>query len=405
MPDADQMRLGSLCTGYGGLDLACRDTLGTRTAWVAENDPHAAKVCRARFKAPNLGDIKTIDWTTIQPVDVLTAGYPCQPFSHAGKRRGADDPRHIWPYIAEGVRHLRPRLIVLENVAGHLTKGFGEVVGTLAAMGYDATWGCVRASDAGGCHQRKRVFIVAADADRVARPQGRALAGRPGAVDEPGAVERTQRLRGVADGVRCPECGAGWNSLTHQRHAYGWRTNAEVATDTDGAGRQGHRRPVERPRELAAAQGGVEPLLPTPTAADGERRSLTYCRGNPTLIGALKLLPTPTVQQGRNATSGRTNPDSAHHDGWTLNDVAFAAKWGDYAAAIARWEPIIGRPVPEPVDAKGRLSPVFVEWMMGLPAGWVTSLDMARSHMLARLGNGVVPQQATLALHHLLPRL
>lgn len=359
MSDTGRLLLGSLCTGYGGLDLACRDTLGTRTAWVAENDPHAARVCRARFKAPNLGDIKTIDWTTIQPVDVLTAGYPCQPFSHAGKRRGADDPRHIWPYIAEGVRHLRPRLIVLENVAGHLTKGFGEVVGTLAAMGYDATWGCVRASDAGGCHQRKRVFIVAADTEDQRR-------------------ERQWVARRRWDGLE---------------------DSGDASADTDSSRPQGRGRPV------AAAQGGVEPLLPTPTAADGERRSLTYCRGNPTLIGALKLLPTPTVQQGRNATSGRTNPESEHHDGWTLNDVAFADKWGDYAAAVARWEPIIGRPAPSPVDPKGRLSPVFVEWMMGLPLGWVTSLDMARSQQLKILGNGVVPQQATLALHHLLPRL
>ena len=327
MPDADQLLLGSLCTGYGGLDLACRDTLGTRTAWVAENDPHAAKVCRARFKAPNLGDIKTIDWTTIQPIDVLTAGYPCQPFSHAGKRRGSDDPRHIWPYIAEGVRHLRPRLVVLENVAGHLTTGFGEVVGTLAAMGYDATWGCVRASDAGGCHQRKRVFIVAADAD--------------------------------------------------------------------GAGPQGRRGPVERPRELVAS-----PRDPSDHAK-------------------VKLLPTPTVNDsrgGRNITANRFAKKDTTSLGWTLSDVAFADRWGEYAEAIKRWEPIVGRSVPEPVDAKGRLSPVFVEWMMGLPAGWVTAVTnypkvnvsgekLARSHMLKILGNGVVPQQATLALHHLLPRL
>ena len=115
----------------------------------------------------------------------------------------------------------------------------------------------------------------------------------------------------------------------------------------------------------------MEPLLPTPTAADGERRSLTYCRGNPTLIGALKMV----------------------------------AEWGEYAAAIARWEPIIGRPVPDPVD-DGRLSSRFVEWMMGLPRGWVTAVPgLSRTQELKILGNGVVFQQATLALHLLLPRL
>lgn len=350
MPDAGQLLLGSLCTGYGGLDLACRDTLGTRTAWVAENDPHAAKVCRARFKAPNLGDIKTIDWTTIQPVDVLTAGYPCQPFSHAGKRRGADDPRHIWPYIAEGVRHLRPRLIVLENVAGHLTKGFGEVVGTLAAMGYDATWGCVRASDAGGCHQRKRVFILATDTDRVARPAGRSLPGRLGPVDEPGAVERAERLPSVA------------------------------TADADGARLEGHGRPVERPRELTAA-----PRDPSDHAK-------------------VKLLPTPRAQNGEDRNQ-RPWVRPANQPQNLENALAHClVDWGKYQQAITRWGTVIGRDAPPPTT-DGRLSPALVEWMMGLPAGWVTSLDMARSHQLKILGNGVVPQQATLALHHLLPRL
>ena len=371
---ADHLTVGSLCTGYGGLDLALKAHFPTRVIWTSEIDKHASRVVKARYRAPNLGDLKLIDWEAIEAPDIITAGYPCQPFSYAGGRNGTQDPRHIWPWIAEGIRHLRPRLAVMENVPGHLTKGFGEVIGTLAEMGYDATWGCVRASDAGACHRRERVFIVATDTDRVAGQATVAFNRRPGAVAEPGTVERAERLRGV-----------------------------EAATDADGAGRQGRGRPVESPRELAAAAGRVEPLLPTPTAADGERRSLTYCRGNPTLIGALKLLPTPTVQQGRNATSGRTNPDSEHHDGWTLNDVAYADKWGDYAPAIARWEHVLGRPAPAPVDEKGRLSPIFVEWMMGLRLGHVTAVGLARTQELKILGNGVVRQQAALALHHLLP--
>ena len=330
---ADQLTVGSLCTGYGGLDLALKAHFNTRVIWTSEIDKHASRVVKARYRAPNLGDLKLIDWGEIESPDIITAGYPCQPFSYAGGRNGTEDPRHIWPWIAEGIRHLRPRLAVMENVQGHLTKGFGEVIGTLAEMGYDATWGCVRASDAGACHRRERVFIVATD-------------------------------------------------TTNQRREWEW---------------------VARGRRDGPTDSSVAALLPTPTAADGERRSLTYCRGNPTLIGALKLLPTPTVQQGRNATSGRTNPDSEHHDGWTLNDVAYADRWGEYAPAIERWEHVLGRPAPEPVDPKGRLSPVFVEWMMGLRLGHVTAVGLARTQELKILGNGVVRQQAALALHHLLP--
>jgi DNA (cytosine-5)-methyltransferase 1 len=75
------------------------------------------------------------------------------------------------------------------------------------------------------------------------------------------------------------------------------------------------------------------------------------------------------------------------------------AEWGAYEPAIRRWERILGRPAPTPVDDRQRLNPVFVEWMMGLPDGWVTDSDLSRKDQLRMLGNGVVPQQAALALH------
>jgi DNA (cytosine-5)-methyltransferase 1 len=373
---ADHLTVGSLCTGYGGLDLALKAHFQTRVIWTSEIDKHASRVVKARYRAPNLGDLKLIDWEAIEAPDIITAGYPCQPFSYAGGRNGTEDPRHIWPWIAEGIRHLRPRLAVMENVPGHLTKGFGEVIGTLAEMGYDATWGCVRASDAGACHRRERVFIVATDTTNQRREWEWVARGRGD-----GPTDR-------GDAARCPECGAGWNSLTHQRHAYGWRTNAEVladreaSIDADGAGRQGRGRPVESPRELAAAAGHLP--------ADA----------------GVKLLPTPTVNDsrgGRNITANRSAKKDTTSLGWTLTDVAYADRWGEYAPAIARWEHVLGRPAPAPVDGKGRLSPVFVEWMMGLRAGHVTAIDLARSQQLKILGNGVVWQQAALALTHLLP--
>ncbi|TMZ53399.1 DNA cytosine methyltransferase, partial [Klebsiella pneumoniae] len=92
-----------------------------------------------------------------------TAGYPCQPFSNAGKRKGTDDPRHIWPWIARAIGVLRPRFIVLENVAAHVRRGFDVVSEDLATLGYDTAWSVVRASDVGAPHRRERLFIVAAD--------------------------------------------------------------------------------------------------------------------------------------------------------------------------------------------------------------------------------------------------
>ena len=109
----------------------------------------------------NLGDIKAVDWSTVEPIDILTGGYPCQPFSHAGLRKGTTDERHLWPYVKQAIEHLHPRLVVLENVRGHLSLGFEEVLQDLADIGYDAEWSVVNASDVGAPHRRARLFILA----------------------------------------------------------------------------------------------------------------------------------------------------------------------------------------------------------------------------------------------------
>jgi len=155
------VKIGSLCTGYGGLDMAVEAYFNAEMVWCAENDKYASALIEQRFNKPNLGDIKQIDWDTVKPIDILTAGYPCQPFSHAGQRKGTEDERHIWPYIIKAISTLRPKYIILENVRGHLSLGFSTVLANLTQIGYDARWQIVRASDVGAPHQRARIFIIA----------------------------------------------------------------------------------------------------------------------------------------------------------------------------------------------------------------------------------------------------
>lgn len=183
------LKLGSTCTGYGGLDLAVADVFpGIEHAWVSDvckfdKDGNAGHhdPCRApcsilahRFPGvPNLGDMKSIDWANVEPVDIFTAGYPCQPFSHAGRRRGTNDPRHLWPFIREAIRSLRPRLSFLENVDGHRSLGFDRVVGDMAEDGMHVRWVVLPASRVGAPHQRKRVFIgITPDADDLRFERG-----------------------------------------------------------------------------------------------------------------------------------------------------------------------------------------------------------------------------------------
>lgn len=125
-------------------------------------------------------------------------------------------------------------------------------------------------------------------------------------------------------------------------------------------------------------------------------------------IEALRLLLTPTVMDYASSGASYAATDT-HHTGTTLTDatVRQPERFGQYAPAIARWEAVLGRPAPAPTEPTGkggahRLSPRFVEWLMGLPDGWVTDTDTTRNEQLKALGNGVVPQQAAAAVRHLL---
>jgi len=97
-----------------------------------------------------------------EAVDLLAGGFPCQPFSVAGDRRGEDDPRNLWPQVIATIRYLRPRFVFLENVPGLLANEyFGTILQELAEAGYDAEWGVFSAAEVGAWHQRERLFILA----------------------------------------------------------------------------------------------------------------------------------------------------------------------------------------------------------------------------------------------------
>jgi len=155
------LTVGSLFSGIGGLDLGL-ERAGMRVIWQSEIDPFACKVLKKHWpNVPNLGDIKEIDWNNCERPDVICGGYPCQPFSTAGKRQGTNDPRHLWPWVREAISKLRPKYAIMENVRGHLSMGGLAVIGELASIGYDAEWRVVSAASVGAKHRRERLFIVA----------------------------------------------------------------------------------------------------------------------------------------------------------------------------------------------------------------------------------------------------
>ena len=155
------LTVGSLFSGIGGLDLGL-ERAGMRVIWQSEIEPYACRVLKKHWpEVVNHGDIKQIDWTRVERPDVICGGYPCQPFSQAGKRRGEEDPRHLWPWVKQAISELRPRYAILENVRGHLSLGGLSVIGELASIGYDAEWRVISAASVGANHKRDRIVIVA----------------------------------------------------------------------------------------------------------------------------------------------------------------------------------------------------------------------------------------------------
>jgi len=155
------LTVGSLFSGIGGLDLGL-ERAGMEVIWQSEIDPYACKVLAKHWpEVVNHGNIKEINWQEVERPDIICGGYPCQPFSTAGKRRGEEDPRHLWPWVRTAISELRPRYAILENVRGHLSMGGLSVVGELASIGYDAQWRVVSAASVGANHRRDRIIIVA----------------------------------------------------------------------------------------------------------------------------------------------------------------------------------------------------------------------------------------------------
>lgn len=165
----------SLCSGAGGLELGLKLAVpGSRTVCYVEGEAYAAAQLAARMEdetmdaAPVWSDVKTFDpepWRGC--VDIITAGYPCQPFSIAGAKRAEKDPRHLWPYIREIVRTIEPRVCFFENVSHHLRLGFEQVHDDLRSMGYRVATGLFTAEEIGAPHKRERLFILAyRDGDR-----------------------------------------------------------------------------------------------------------------------------------------------------------------------------------------------------------------------------------------------
>lgn len=170
--------VGSLFSGIGGIELGLEMAGGFKTRWFVERDSYASAVLNKHWPGtPVYADITAVDWAGVEPVDMLTGGFPCQDISNAGKRKGITGERSgLWKEYLRAIRSLRPRIILVENVSALTNRGLDVVLGDLSEAGYDAEWFNLRASDVGAPHRRERLFIVAYLSDDM---QQRRLDGEP----------------------------------------------------------------------------------------------------------------------------------------------------------------------------------------------------------------------------------
>ncbi|MBT7443247.1 MAG: DNA cytosine methyltransferase [Methylococcales bacterium] len=159
------MRVFDLFSGIGGFSLGL-ERAGMTTVGFCEIEKYPVSILRKHWPdVPIFNDIKRLDshevLQQIGQVDLICGGFPCQPFSVAGKQRGETDDRHLWPYMLRLIAEIRPRWVIAENVAGFIPMGLDSVLSSLEAEGYETQSFVIPACAVGGIHRRNRVWIVA----------------------------------------------------------------------------------------------------------------------------------------------------------------------------------------------------------------------------------------------------
>jgi len=391
----------SLCTGYGGIERGLSLAgFEHRTVAHVEIEAFAAANLVAKMEtgqlvpAPIWSDLKTLPAHCFRDrVDVLTGGYPCQPFSAAGLRKGTEDPRHLWPYIYDHIRTIRPVRCFFENVEGHISLGLREVIEDLESLGYTVAWGIFSAAEVGAPHQRKRVYILASRRTWNANGDDDASKQR---FSEGSKTESSGVCREVADangnrlekhghsesdnavksGQMAHANGAGQQPSQGQPGASQARHNAgrggEAVADTGGeSGRGGSVYPRARNqgREASAARGeGVSP-------GDGQALADHTQSGGEDVPNANGQRGRSRDTQREDAENARQRPSSARHDSSGM--VSRGAVSG------------LGRGFNGPASWLDGSFEVGVER--------VTSSQNHRVDRLRLLGNGVVPDTAAKA--------
>ena len=381
----------SLCTGYGGIERGL-ELAGYQHRTIAhvEIEAFAAANLVAKMEAGKLvpapvwTDLKTLPAHCFRDrVDVLTGGYPCQPFSAAGLRKGSEDPRHLWPYIYDHVRTIRPVRCFFENVEGHISLGLRQVIDDLEGLGYATTWGIFSASEVGAPHQRKRVYILA----QLQHPNtNRGDGGAQSEREHQWAQESDRSGAGQMESFVADASSAGRQQVTRSSHgdeaAHEGRASiqthiaagdgegrgAGALANTDSTGQQPSEWQPRSPEARHNAGRGSEAMANTDSQRQRGRAETTGWQAGPSTEGSAGTNVADAISQGSQGRLPR-GQDKARQ-----NQQGHAGR-----GSTAHGQ-------PEPVS-----------WATEPDVGRVVNGAPFRVDRLRLLGNGVVPHTAAKA--------
>lgn len=439
----------SICSGIAGLDQGIHLATGAKTVCYVEREAYSAATLVARMEdqtlepAPIWDDLTTFDgkpWSG--KVDCVIAGFPCQPWSVAGKKQGTADSRWLWDDIWRIVCEVRPRYVFLENVPGLLRGGIEHVLRSMAEGGYSAEWGCFSAEEVGFAHKRERLFILGKLADTVSQRLGRRGEGLEQSEEQGRAcaedqVEGSERELAESTSQRCKICRQAESTLISKTGKRGTATDAErserelaesssIGCWNGGDNRQGgpiqenigiatQNQPEREGWEFGPGEIGFIPVTFAADCPECECCGEPYCEKHarhfsececigPTEDGYeyfeqngklwAKALPDteqpgreracPATPEGREESGDRSAPEL--HRTYFLPSYNASTEWRELLKTEPSLEPAVCRAVDGSAD-------------------WMVDANTYREDRLRALGNGVVPLTAGLAFSILHERL
>jgi DNA (cytosine-5)-methyltransferase 1 len=285
-----ELTFGSLFAGIGGIDLGF-ERCGMRCKWQVEINDYATKVLEKHWpEVHRERDIRQCGASNLERVDIIAGGFPCQDISYAGLGAGLDGERSgLFFEAIRLVRELRPRAIVLENVAALLTRGLDRVLGTLAEIGYDAQWHCIPAAAVGAPHIRDRVFVIGFLSDSIsagARNQSREDRGQEresSGTREPEALRQIHREAGSgriesvceALAYTSPQLGTrGWDANSDDENSKQARHTKDSQPSGAGSGCHTGKSPDVADTDLQHGQRWAEPQQPS---SEGRQARIESC--------------------------------------------------------------------------------------------------------------------------------